>query len=76
MGRKLPQLLAANNVNYGRWEKLSSVEALAAGLILTGYLKKALVLLSKFSWGLTFIEINRLFDDFYNFFHYIHKSFC
>jgi len=58
-GRRLPKLLAANNVNYGRWDKLNSVEALAAGLILTGYDKTAAKILSKFKWGDTFININQ-----------------
>jgi len=59
MGRKLPNLLAANSVNYGKWNKLSSAEALAASLFITGFEEKAKELLSKFSWGNSFWEINK-----------------
>lgn len=58
--RKLPPLIAVNPVNYGKWEKLSSVEALAAALFLTNFQKHAKFLLSKFSWGKQFFEINKL----------------
>jgi pre-rRNA-processing protein TSR3 len=56
--RKLPPLIAANPVNYGKWEKLSSVEAIAATLYLTDFEKEAKLLLSKFNWGIEFIKIN------------------
>ncbi len=61
MGRKLPHLLAANPVNYGKWDKLSSAEALAAALFLTGFKEESMELLSKFSWGKSFLEINKDF---------------
>lgn len=60
-GRRLPHLLAANTVNFGRWDKLSSAEALAAGLYIGGFPEKARQLLELFNWGPTFWEINHDF---------------
>ncbi len=56
INRKLPPLLAVNPINYGKWEKLSSVEALAAALYLTNFQECAKLVLSKFSWGDLFYE--------------------
>jgi pre-rRNA-processing protein TSR3 len=58
--RKLPSLLAVNPVNYGKWEKLSSVEALAAALYITEFKDAGDLILSKFSWGIQFRELNKL----------------
>jgi pre-rRNA-processing protein TSR3 len=57
-GRKLPPFIAANPTNYGKWEKLSSVEALAAALLIVKFDDYARLLLSKFSWGNEFFKIN------------------
>jgi len=57
--RKLPSLIAANPVNYGKWEKLSSVEALAAALYITEFNDLGDLILSKFSWGIQFKDLNK-----------------
>ncbi|MGQ9587953.1 MAG: DUF367 family protein [Thermoplasmata archaeon] len=57
--RALPFLLAANPTNFGRPQKLSSAEALAASLFILGERDQAEHLMNRFKWGPTFIEINR-----------------
>lgn len=56
--RTLPVLLAANPVNWGKPGMLSTVEALGAALCLLGNDEQAESLLSKFNWGLRFLELN------------------
>lgn len=57
--RKLPSLIAANPINYGKWEKLSSAEALAAALYITKFNDYGDLILSKFSWGIQFKKLNK-----------------
>ena len=57
--RLLPYLVAANSVNYGRPWRLNCVEALAACFFICGHEDWAHEALGHFSYGETFLEINR-----------------
>ena len=61
----MPYLIAANPVNFGKPFRLSCVEALAAALIITGFLEEADAILQKFKWGPTFIDLNKDFLEAY-----------
>ncbi len=57
--RRLPVLLAGNPTNYGIVGRLSTAEALAAALILTGFQQPARAILFLFRWGKTFLTLNQ-----------------
>jgi pre-rRNA-processing protein TSR3 len=57
--RALPFLVAANPVNFGKPCVLSSIEAIAAALFILGEGERASSVLSKVSWGIRFLEVNR-----------------
>jgi pre-rRNA-processing protein TSR3 len=57
--RALPFLLAANPTNFGKPQRLSSAEALAATVYILGGKEQAGRLMSKFKWGPVFLDINR-----------------
>ena len=56
--RALPYLVAANPVNFGRPFRLTTVEALAAALVILGEREHAEAIIAKFTWGETFLELN------------------
>jgi len=58
LGRRLPTLLASNPVNYAKPNKLSSLEALAAGMYILGFKEKACRLMNIFKWGNAFLTLN------------------
>lgn len=57
--RALPFLLAANPTNFGKPQRLSSAEALAASLFIMGERAHAEDLMNLFKWGPVFLDINR-----------------
>ncbi len=59
INRRLPVLLAGNPTNYGIAGRLSTAEALAAALIITGFRQPASAILSLFNWGQTFLSLNQ-----------------
>nr|POE48899.1 ribosome biogenesis protein tsr3 [Quercus suber] len=56
--RLLPYLIAANPTNYGKPWRLNCVEALAAAFFICGHPEWAEEVLSTFSYGEAFLEIN------------------
>jgi len=56
--RALPYLLAANPLNWGKPYKLTTLEAIAATLFILGFHEQANDVLSIYTWGLKFIQLN------------------
>jgi len=63
--RCLPILIAGNPVNYGKLTKLTTAEAIAAALYIAGFKAESEQLLSIFTWGHTFFELNGMLLDNY-----------
>jgi pre-rRNA-processing protein TSR3 len=63
--RCLPILIAGNPVNFGKLTKLTTAEAIAASLYIGGLKEEAVSLLSIFTWGHTFLELNQKYLDRY-----------
>ena len=63
--RCLPILIAGNPVNFGKLTKLTTAEAIAAALYIAGFKKESEDLMSIFTWGHTFFELNGMLLDNY-----------
>jgi pre-rRNA-processing protein TSR3 len=63
--RCLPILIAGNPVNFGKLTKLSTAEAIAAALYIGGFKEEAEKVLSIFTWGHSFLELNQMLLDSY-----------
>ena len=63
--RCLPVLIAGNPTNFAKATKLSTAEALASALYIVGFKEEAQKLLSIFTWGHTFFELNAMLLDDY-----------
>lgn len=63
---KLPPLLPGNPVNYGKPCILSSIEAVAASLYITGFHEEYSRLLGLYKWMETFHELNKELLDAYS----------
>lgn len=64
-GRILPPLIAGNPVNYGKWQTLTSLEALAASFYIVGLEDECSALLNLYNWGFTFLDLNQELLDQY-----------
>ena len=56
--RSLPEVIPVNPVNSGKIGKLTTAEALAAGLMIAGFEEDAAELMSVFKWGPSFLRLN------------------
>ncbi|MDA4130431.1 MAG: DUF367 family protein [Thaumarchaeota archaeon] len=56
--RRLPTLMAGNPTNYSKLNSLSSLEATAGALYITGFRSYATRLISLYKWGSTFLTLN------------------
>ena len=56
--RCLPILIAGNPVNFGKATKLTTAEAVAAALYIAGFRLEAERVMSIFTWGHSFFELN------------------
>lgn len=63
--RCLPILIAGNPVNFGKATKLTTAEAIAGALYIAGFKQEAKEILSIFTWGHTFLELNEALLDNY-----------
>jgi pre-rRNA-processing protein TSR3 len=63
--RCLPVLLAGNPTNFAKATKLSTAEALAGALYIAGFKDESHKVLSIFTWGHTFFELNAVLLDEY-----------
>ncbi len=59
ISRRLPVLLAANPINYGKPYRLSTAEAFAGALFILGFREQAERMMSKFGWGENFLILNK-----------------
>jgi pre-rRNA-processing protein TSR3 len=63
--RKLPFLLASNEINYGKPFRLTTAEAFMAALWIIGELKQARAIAQHFKWGENFLALNhQLLEDY------------
>lgn len=63
--RALPLLIAANPTNFGKPFKLSTVEALASALYISGFIQEAMKIMNQFRWGHTFFQLNNDYLEMY-----------
>jgi pre-rRNA-processing protein TSR3 len=67
LARRIPSLLAANPTNYSKVGKLSTAEALAGALYVLGDRRTPELIMNKFKWGHTFLELNcNILEDYFN----------